>query len=78
MARSVCYSLDMTQTKSTDKVRIDTAAPVSARFIGCTGRVISRLGNAVIMEIDGHGRAILHQGWGTRRNPGNLVLTPVA
>lgn len=70
--------MSMTQTKISQKVRIDTAAPVSAKFIGCTGTVISRLGNAVVMEIDGHGRAILPMAWGTKRNPGDLVLTPVA
>lgn len=66
--------MGMTQTT---KVRIDTAAPVSAQFIGRTGVVKSQLGNAVVIDIDDHGPVILHKGWGTKRNPGNLTLTPM-
>jgi hypothetical protein len=59
------------------KVRITEAAPVNVRFIGRTGTVTNVLPNAVVISVDGHGPAILHRTWGTKRNPGTLQLEPV-
>lgn len=63
----------MTITKGI-RVRLTNVAPVSAQFLGRTGTVANVLPNAVVLVIDGHGGAIVHRGWGTKRNPGNLTF----
>ena len=55
------------------KIRLTSVAPVSVQFLGRTGRVLSVLPNAVMLDIDGHGAALVHRAWGTKRNPGDLA-----
>ncbi len=54
------------------RIELVETAPVSAQFVGRTGTVKSVLGNAILIDIEGHGSAFVHLGWGTRKNPGNL------
>lgn len=56
------------------RVRFTSVAPVSEQLNGCVGTIVNVLPNAVVAVIDGHGGAILHRGWGTKRNPGNLAF----
>lgn len=53
-------------------IRLTRTAPVSAQFIGRTGTVQRVMGNAILIDIDGHGGAFVHLTWGTKRNPGIL------
>lgn len=56
------------------RIRLTDVAPVSAQFLGRTATVVNVLGNSVILNVDGHGGAIVHRGWGTKRNPGELAF----
>jgi len=56
------------------KIRLTSVAPVSAQFLGRTAAVVNVLGNSVVLNVDGHGAAIVHRAWGTKRNPGDLAF----
>ena len=56
------------------RVKLTSVAPVSAQFLGRTGTVVNVLPNAIVMNVDGHGGAIIHRAWGTKRNPGDLAF----
>lgn len=68
----------MTKTSGTptptvgQTIRITATAPASAQFVGRVGTVRRVLGNAILIDIEGHGSAFVHLAWGTKRNPGNL------
>lgn len=62
----------MTKPQQGQRIRLTRTAPVSAQFTGSAGTVTRVLGNAVLIEIEGHGAAFVHLAWGTRKNPGNL------
>jgi hypothetical protein len=67
--------MSMTQTskpQQNQRIRLTETAPVSAQFIGCVGTVTQVLGNAILIDIEGHGGAFVHLGWGTKKNPGEL------
>lgn len=59
----------MNKPQQGQTIRLTDMAPVSARFIGSVGRVTKVLGNAILIDIDGHGSAFVHLCWGTRKNP---------
>ena len=54
------------------RIRLTRVAPVSAQFIGSAGTVTQVLGNAILIDIEGHGGAFVHLCWGTRKNPGTI------
>jgi hypothetical protein len=57
----------MTQTSKPSagqKIRITRTAPVGAQFVGRTGTVQRVMGNAILIDIDGHGAAFIHLAWG--------------
>lgn len=63
----------MTITKNM-RIRLTSVAPASAAFLGRTATVVNVLPNAVVLNVDGHGGAIVHRAWGTKRNPGDLAF----
>jgi len=60
------------------RIRLTELAPVSRQFLGSAATVVRVLGNSVILNVEGHGAAIVHRGWGTKRNPGDLKFEIVA
>lgn len=57
----------MTQTSKPQQgrtIRLTRTAPVSAHFIGRTATVTRVLGNAVMLDVEGHGAALVHLSWG--------------
>lgn len=56
------------------RIKLTAVAPVSAQFLGRTGTVVTVLPNAVMLDIEGHGAALVHRAWGTKRNPGDLAF----
>lgn len=62
----------MTKPQVGQKIRITRTAPASAQFVGRTGTVKRVMGNAIMIDIEGHGGALIHLRWGTKVNPGDL------
>lgn len=54
------------------QIQLTEVAPVSAKFLGCTATVLNVLPNAVVLNVAGHGAAIVHREWGLKPNGGSL------
>lgn len=56
-------------------ITLTRTAPVSAPFIGRTGTVTRVMPNAIFLNVEGHGPAIVHLAWGTKSDRQTLGWT---